>query len=36
MAGKEKISQNAYKGGFWKTLRELTAALREQEKRLNQ
>jgi hypothetical protein len=34
-AGKDKISQNAFKGGFWKVLRELSAALREQEKRLN-
>ena len=28
--GKEKISQNAYKGGTWKQLRELVKALREQ------
>ena len=34
-AGKEKISQNAYKGGTWKLLRELAKALREQEKQLN-
>ena len=34
-AGKEKISQNAYKGGSWKMLRELATALREQRKRLN-
>ena len=29
-AGKEKISQNAFKGGAWKQLRELVKALREQ------
>jgi hypothetical protein len=34
-AGKDKTSQNAYKGGTWKLLRELAAALREQGKQLN-
>ena len=34
-AGKEAISQNAYKGGTWKQLRELATALREQQRRLN-
>ena len=33
-AGKEKISQNAYKGGYWKQLRELGRALREQQRQL--
>jgi hypothetical protein len=33
--GKEKISQNAYKGGTWKQLRELAQALREQQRRLD-
>jgi hypothetical protein len=30
--GKEAISQNAYKGGTWKQLRELATALREQQR----
>ncbi len=34
--GKEKVSQNAYKGGVWKMLRELATALRDQQKQLNQ
>jgi len=34
-AGKDKVSQNAYKGGFWIQLRELARALREQQRRLN-
>ena len=33
--GKEKASQNAYKGGSWKLLRELATALREQRRQLN-
>jgi hypothetical protein len=33
--GKEKISQNAYKGSTRKQLRELAAALREQRRWLN-
>ncbi len=33
-AGKEKISQNAYKGGYWKQLRELARALPEQQRQL--
>jgi hypothetical protein len=28
------VSQNAYKGGIWRTLRELSRALREQNRRL--
>ena len=35
-AGKAVASQNAFKGGTWKLLRELAAALREQDKQLNQ
>jgi hypothetical protein len=31
-AGKEKVSQNAYKGGIWKQLREQSQALREQQR----
>ena len=34
-AGKEKISQNAFKGGAWKQIRELVKALREQQRQLN-
>jgi hypothetical protein len=33
--GKEKISQNAFKGGAWKQLRELAQALREQQRHLD-
>lgn len=29
-AGKAAVSQNAYKGGTWRLLRELSRALREQ------
>ena len=32
--GKQKISQNAYKGSAWKQLRELAQALREQQRHL--
>jgi hypothetical protein len=35
MAGKDKVSQNAYKGGTWLMLRELARALREQQRQLN-
>jgi hypothetical protein len=34
-AGKVKVSQNAFKGGAWKMLRELAKALREHQRRLN-
>ena len=33
-AGKETVSQNAFKGGTWRLLRELSSALREQSRRL--
>ena len=33
--GKEKISQNAFKGGTWKQFRDLAKALREQQRQLN-
>ena len=33
-AGKTAVSQNAYKGGTWRMLRELSRALREQNRRL--
>ena len=33
-AGKVAVSQNAYKGGTWRMLRELSRALREQNRRL--
>lgn len=32
--GKAAVSQNAYKGGTWRLLRELSLALREQNQRL--
>jgi hypothetical protein len=32
--GKDKASQNAYKDGSWRLLRELSEALREQQKAL--
>jgi len=35
LAGIGKVSQNAYKGGTWKMLRELAKALREQQRGLN-
>ena len=34
-AGKEKISQNAYKGGTWMLLRDLAKALWDQQRWLN-
>jgi hypothetical protein len=34
-AGKERISQNAFKGCAWKQLRELVKALREQQQWLD-
>jgi hypothetical protein len=34
-AGKAKVSWNAYKGGTWKLMRELSKALREQRQQLN-
>jgi len=33
-AGKRAVSQNAYKGGTWRRLRELSRALREQHRQL--
>ena len=33
-AGKAVVSRNAYKGGAWRLLRELSRALREQNRRL--
>lgn len=33
-AGKVTVSQNAYKGGTWRLLRELVRVLREQNRRL--
>ena len=33
-AGKAVVSRNAYKGGTWRLLRELSRALREQSRRL--
>ena len=33
-AGKEVVSRNAYKGGTWRLLRELSGALRKQRRRL--
>lgn len=33
-AGKAAVSQNAYKGGTWRLLRELSRVLREQNRRL--
>ena len=33
-AGKAKVSRNAYKGGTWRLLRELSRMLREQKKAL--
>jgi len=33
-AGKAEVSRNAYKGGAWRLLRELSCALREQKKAL--
>jgi len=35
LTGARGSTQNAYKGGFWKTFRELSTALREQQKQLN-
>ena len=32
--GKEAVSRNAFKGGAWRLLRELSSALREQNRRL--
>lgn len=34
-AGKKAVSQNAYKGGTWSTLRNMARALREQKRLLN-
>ena len=33
-AGKAAVSQNAYKGGTWRMLRQLSRALRDQNRRL--
>ena len=33
-AGKRVVSQNAYKGGTWRLLRDLSRALREQRRQL--
>jgi len=33
-AGKRAVSQNAYKGGTWRLLRELSRALRKQKRQL--
>ena len=33
--GKRTVSRNAYKGGTWKTLRDLSRALREQKRRID-
>ena len=33
--GKARASANSYKGGHWKTLRELSRALREQSQSIN-
>ncbi len=32
--GKARVSQNAYKGGTWRVLRELARAMRDQRKHL--
>jgi len=34
VAGKAVVSRNAFKGGEWRLLRELSRALREQNRRL--
>ena len=34
--GKRVVSQNAFKGGTWKLLRDLASAMREQRYKLNE
>ena len=33
--GKGKVAQNAYKGGYWDTMRDLTRTLKEQKQLIN-